>query len=396
MHHNTALARFHATRGQRRPFLHGLVLVIISLAVGYTTLAGGIPGHSRAFASPITGLALPGVGENVPAVAGQAVLRPQPQAMNKTVRTAAVVPAQQQEEAAQFAALSEPPPSPTVAAPTDEDAIVRAAAVAPTPDLPPYQVYEVQDGDTVSSIAAKFGLSPEYITANNAEIVDADFLTLGQSIIVPAGNGILHEVRLGDTLSDIAARYEVDIEAITAFAANKINDPAAILEAQLVFVPGATIPSPVPVADPGGGGGAVPVETPPPGSAGSGPASTAGLIWPLYGPISSYMSGSHPLGIDVDAFNLPGAAVAAATSGTVIFAGGNACCSYGLYVVIMSAEGIETLYAHLDSIYVVQGQTVTQGDAIGSVGSSGYSTGRHLHFEVIDNGTRVDPLSYLP
>jgi murein DD-endopeptidase MepM/ murein hydrolase activator NlpD len=62
----------------------------------------------------------------------------------------------------------------------------------------------------------------------------------------------------------------------------------------------------------------------------------------------------------------------------------------------MSPEGIETLYAHLASISVSQGQTVSQGEVIGVVGSTGYSTGTHLHFEVIDNGVRVNPLSYLP
>jgi murein DD-endopeptidase MepM/ murein hydrolase activator NlpD len=133
-----------------------------------------------------------------------------------------------------------------------------------------------------------------------------------------------------------------------------------------------------------------------PGIVAGGPSSGAGLIWPLGGPVSSPYGAGHPLGIDIDAFHLGGAAVAAATSGTVLFAGGNACCSYGLYVVIMSDSGIETLYAHLDAIYVSQGQFVSQGEAIGVVGSTGYSTGVHLHFEVIDGGVRQNPLSYLP
>jgi murein DD-endopeptidase MepM/ murein hydrolase activator NlpD len=80
----------------------------------------------------------------------------------------------------------------------------------------------------------------------------------------------------------------------------------------------------------------------------------------------------------------------------VVFAGGNACCSYGLYVVVVSPGGIETLYAHLSSISVSQGQSVSQGEQLGIIGDTGYSTGVHLHFEVIDNGVRVNPLSYLP
>ena len=115
---------------------------------------------------------------------------------------------------------------------------MRAAAVAPPPDLPPYQVYQAQDGDTVSAIAVRFGLTAEAITDNNAEIQNSDFLTLGQSLIIPAGDGILHEVRYGETLSDIAARYDVDMPAITTFGANHINTPDDIKEKQLVFVQG--------------------------------------------------------------------------------------------------------------------------------------------------------------
>jgi murein DD-endopeptidase MepM/ murein hydrolase activator NlpD len=120
------------------------------------------------------------------------------------------------------------------------------------------------------------------------------------------------------------------------------------------------------------------------------------LIWPITGPISSYYGPGHPLGIDIDLFGRAGAPIVAATSGTVTFAGGNPCCSYGLYVVIVSPDGIETLYAHMSSLAVSTGQQVAQGDVIGYAGCTGYCTGTHLHFEVIDNGVRVDPLAYLP
>jgi murein DD-endopeptidase MepM/ murein hydrolase activator NlpD len=80
----------------------------------------------------------------------------------------------------------------------------------------------------------------------------------------------------------------------------------------------------------------------------------------------------------------------------VTFAGGNPCCSYGLYVTIAHPDGSETLYAHMSSIAVVQGQAVSQGDVIGYVGCTGYCTGNHLHFELIIDGRQVDPLLYLP
>lgn len=388
-------------RTRHRPLTHGLLLVIISIAVGYATITqGGFPGRSRAFAAPVTGLSLPGVSSSVP-LQNATVLHAL--VVNKTIPTQQVIPQKQQEEAAQFAAASA---TPTAEAP-QEDAVVRAASVASPPDLPPYRVYKVEEGDTVSTIAARNNIDPAYILANNADLHDGNLLTLGQSIIIPAGNGILHEVRYGETLSDIAARYGVDEAAITDFRANDIASADRIAEAQLVFVPNAVVQvapaaaeapadasAPEQAAAPedtgGGAAGA------PSGIVAGGPNSSAGLIWPVSGPISSYYGAGHPLGIDIDGFNLAGAAVAAATSGTVVFAGGNACCSYGLYVVVVSPGGIETLYGHLSSISVVQGQEVAQGEALGVIGSTGYSTGRHLHFEVIDNGVRENPLSYLP
>lgn len=274
-------------------------------------------------------------------------------------------------------------------------------AVALTPP-PLFTVYEVQPGDTVSSIAARYGLQPESIVWNNVEISDEDFLAEGQLLRIPATDGVIHEVRLGDTLSDIAARYDVDLAAITTFTSNGIAVADDVHERQLVFVPGGTIAPPPPpepleeepvepsggdtVTEPAATVAAPPVEFTP----------SAGLIWPTSGPISSYMGPGHPLGIDIDLYNNPGAAILASTSGVVIFAGGDPCCSYGLYVVVVSPGGIETLYAHLSSISVVQGQQVSQGEVLGYGGCTGYCTGNHLHFEVIDNGVRKNPLSYLP
>lgn len=348
---------------------------------------------------------MPGVNANAP-VSKQRVLRAP--AINKTLYAEQPPSAQQEEEVEQFNALS----APSTPVPSSEDALVRAASVAPAPVLPRYTIYEVVEGDTVSSIAARTGVSADYIVANNAEIQNSDVLTLGQSIIIPAGDGILHEVRYGETLSDIATRYDVGVDSITGFAPNAIAQPDDISETQLVYVPGGALPvvfsepapAPAPVAgETEGVGGPAPAaeadEGPPVsgggGIVGGGPSSSAGLIWPVAGPVSSYYGPGHPLGIDIDGFHLAGAAIAASTSGTVVFAGGNACCSYGLYVVILSPGGIETLYGHLSSISVSAGETVSQGQTIGIIGDTGYSTGTHLHFEVIDNGVRVDPVAYL-
>jgi Peptidase family M23 len=117
------------------------------------------------------------------------------------------------------------------------------------------------------------------------------------------------------------------------------------------------------------------------------------VVWPAVGPITSHYGPSHPLGIDIGQST---GDIVAATDGTVSFAGGDPCCSYGLYVVIESPNGITTLYGHLSEIYVKEGQTVSAGQPLGQVGSTGHSTGPHLHFETLVDGNRVNPLSLLP
>ena len=266
----------------------------------------------------------------------------------------------------------------------------------------PFLLYSVQEGDTASAIAARFGIELRYLLFANPDLRDGELLVVGQMLLIPAGNGLLYHMRYGETLSDLAARYGVSVEAIIGWRGNGITSADQVVEDQLVFIPGGSPPATI-LPEPT----AIPTEAPPvlvtspdqpaPAAPVPAPASSgAGLIWPVYGPISSYMDASHPLGIDIDLYNAPGAAIAAATSGTVTFAGGDPCCSYGLYVVVMSPDGIETLYAHLSSISVSVGQQVGQGQTLGYAGCTGYCTGTHLHFEVIDNGVRVNPLSYLP
>lgn len=303
--------------------------------------------------------------------------------------------------------------SPLEGSSEEEDVILTAAAAntetAPAgaelaEPLSPFILYEVQEGDTVSGIAVRFGVSTQYVIWNNADLRDEDLLVPGQIIMVPAADGVIHEVRLGETLSDIAARYDAELQAVIDSPFNALTSADDIVESQVVFVPEGTVwlasveAEPEPAGESAEEPAAAAVEPAPEAAAPvvTGPASGAGLIWPVVGPISSYYGPSHPLGIDIDLFSNPNAAIAAATGGVVTFAGGNAGYSYGLYVVIVSPSGIETLYAHFSSIVVVQGQEVVQGQILGYGGCTGYCTGNHLHFEVIDNGVRQNPLNYLP
>jgi murein DD-endopeptidase MepM/ murein hydrolase activator NlpD len=128
------------------------------------------------------------------------------------------------------------------------------------------------------------------------------------------------------------------------------------------------------------------------GSSGSG-VSASGLIWPVNGPITSGFGprwGSFHEGIDIGA---PcGTPIHAAASGTVIYSGWMD--GYGNFVIIDHGNGLATAYGHQSAIYV-SGGSVSQGQTIGAVGSTGHSTGCHLHFEVRVNGNPVDPLGYL-
>ncbi|MBI1885492.1 MAG: M23 family metallopeptidase [Chloroflexi bacterium] len=282
-------------------------------------------------------------------------------------------------------------PSPT---PTDKP----KPKPEPTPEPEPaFFTYRVQPGDTVEGIAGAFGIQPDYILWNNSDVAkDPDHLLIGQKLLIPSVNGIVYTVRLGDTLTDIAQFYQIGLKSIAAFVPNGITSPDMVIEGMVLLLPGAVPPPPpppiveavavventAPQPDP------TPAATPVP--------VTSGLIWPFSGPISSpFGDGRGHLGIDIDGIGQYGAPVVAAAAGTVVLV---AYQDYGLgnHVIVHHPNGMDTVYAHLSQIYVTQGQTVSQGQAVGALGCTGYCTGPHLHFEVHVDGIPVDPLLYLP
>jgi murein DD-endopeptidase MepM/ murein hydrolase activator NlpD len=132
----------------------------------------------------------------------------------------------------------------------------------------------------------------------------------------------------------------------------------------------------------------------PSGSVAVGPPSAAGLVWPVHGTLTSGFGprwGRMHEGVDIAGGS--GTPIAAAATGTVISAGWSG--GYGQLVVLDHGNGLSTAYAHLSSIAVSAGQTVPQGSVVGGMGTTGSSTGVHLHFEVRVNGAAVDPLGYL-
>jgi LysM repeat protein len=118
------------------------------------------------------------------------------------------------------------------------------AAPEPTPELQPaYFLYTVQPGDTVSGIAAVFAISPTYILWNNPDVIyDPNLVLVGEELLIPSVDGIIYHVKPGDTLSDIAALYQIDVESILAFAPNGLTSPANAIAGMVLVLPGAVPP----------------------------------------------------------------------------------------------------------------------------------------------------------
>lgn len=283
-------------------------------------------------------------------------------------------------------------PSPTATETAEGGAGADSGAQAITQEpTPVFYEYEVQPGDTVSGIAARYGIGIDYILWNNIDVIDdANSLMIGAKLQIPAVEGIIHSASYGETVSDLAVEYDSTTEAIVNYEANGFGgDPNLLPVGALILIPGGRLIAPVaPDVVPGSSEDpASPSWTPP-------PLSLPSWLWPAYGPITSQFGPAHPLGIDISmVVNTP---IAAAMSGTVTFVGGNPCCSYGNHIIIDHGDGTETRYAHLSQFYVSAGQWVNAGDIIGASGNTGYSTGPHLHFEIRVNGVPVNPLSYLP
>lgn len=246
--------------------------------------------------------------------------------------------------------------------------------------------YTVKPGDTVLGIAQKFGLQPETLMWSNSSIEqNPDRLSIGDQLRILPVDGVLHVVKRGDTLSSIADKYEADMQAIVAYAANGMSsvDDALPIGKEIV-VPGGTKPFVAPVV---GASTAYAVPRPDGALAGSGNFS-----WPTAGYISQGYWGGHPA---IDVAGWLGAPVTASDAGYVVLAGGGWNSGYGNYVVVDHGNGFTTLYAHLNSVFVKPGETVSRGQQIGTMGNTGNSTGPHLHFEIRYNGVPYNPAGYL-
>jgi len=245
--------------------------------------------------------------------------------------------------------------------------------------------YVVQEGDTVSTIAAKFGISEDTIRWQNS-LKSKNAIKVGQTLEILPVTGVSHKVQKGDTVYSIAKKYDTSAQSLVDFPYNSFtNDETFELAiGQTVIVPDGVKPEEVlwsPVAR-------VKQITPDAGTV----VASGNFVWPAAGSITQRFAWYHK-GMDIANHSAPN--VLAADSGKVIVAGWPDNYGYGNRVIIDHGNGYVTLYGHLQSIYVVPGQTVSRGSAIGKMGSTGRSTGIHLHFEVIQGGNHINPLNIL-
>jgi murein DD-endopeptidase MepM/ murein hydrolase activator NlpD len=215
--------------------------------------------------------------------------------------------------------------------------------------------------------------------------------------------GLMHVVARGQTLFRISEAYRVPVAAI--LEANRLKLKTRLQVGQRLFIPGAKRPVRVRAARPLTGHEREGLEqslreSPPAEPQADVPTTRlktdAALLWPILGPLNSPYGprrGRLHAGIDIGSPQYQ--EVVAAADGEVIYAGESRG-PLGQAVILEHAEGLRTVYAHLSVIVAEEGETVRQGQPIGGVGSTGRSSGPHLHFEVRLNGARVDPLAYLP
>ena len=238
-----------------------------------------------------------------------------------------------------------------------------------------WQQYRVQRGDSVSSIAQRFGVSIGAIIASN-EIRNARRLQEGAVLRIPNIDGIPYTIKTGDSLSKISASFNVPLDVIL-----DVNDikTDVIRSGETIFIPGARM-NDMDLRLSLGEMFIYPVQ-------GRHITSRFGMRRdPINGALNFHT------GIDLRA-NI-GTTVMAAMDGVVSVTGENRL--YGKYIILSHSNGYKTIYAHLNSFSVRQGDRVSQGRKIAESGNTGYSTGPHLHFGIYDrNGKLVNPLDLL-
>lgn len=291
------------------------------------------------------------------------------------------------------------------------DGISRSAQIhtyVPSRPRNEISMYSVQDGDTVFGIAEKFGLEPQTVLWSNYNILldDPHSLKPGQELVILPVDGVYWEWLGGIPFGDWAEFYGVTAAEVIEFPGNNL-DPKTVGDYENANVKPATW-----LIIPGGRREFV-NRSAPLGVTRENPASARVLGPGACDPVSGgavgygtyvYPTNEHRLsGFDysertnhrgIDLAGNEGEGVYAADAGVVVYSGWNNY-GYGNMIMIDHGNGFQSLYAHLSELYRGCGQSVGQGETIGAIGSTGRSSGAHLHFELMA-GVKVNPWDYLP
>jgi len=251
-------------------------------------------------------------------------------------------------------------------------------------------VHTVSEGEALSQIAQRYGLETTTVRWENDLREDAT-LKPGQTLRILPVDGVRHQVSRGETILSIAKKYGLDqaeAQVIVDYPFNEFlnNETFELATGQALMVPDGVKPDP---AGQLSSRRTVASRLTPDAGAVS---ATGSFIWPATGRISQGYSFYHRA---IDIANTGGGAVLAADSGEVLISGWVDNSGYGNRVLIDHGNGFQTLYAHFSVAQVRPGQRVNRGDVIGQMGSTGRSTGVHLHFEIRQGGVLINPLSFL-
>lgn len=242
--------------------------------------------------------------------------------------------------------------------------------------------YEVKEGDTISKIAEEWGVSGNTILWEN-DLSSGSKIKEGDKLRILPVSGVEHKVAGGDTIYSVAKKYQANAQAVIDFPFNDVGDDFQLRTGQILMIPDGAPPA-KPKAAPTQYLASQQIDIANLGS--------AQFIWPASGLMAQYFSWYHP-GLDIS--NIGGGPILASDSGTVMLAGWPDSYGYGNRVFLDHGNGFTTLYAHLSAIYVSPGQKVNKGDVIGQMGSTGRSTGMHLHIEIRQGGIALNPLGLL-
>ncbi|MYB76410.1 MAG: peptidoglycan DD-metalloendopeptidase family protein [Chloroflexi bacterium] len=238
--------------------------------------------------------------------------------------------------------------------------------------------YEVRGNDTLVDIADRFRIELDTLLWAN-DIAPDHLLVLGYKLRIPPIDGVIHVVAGGDLLHEIAEKYQSNPVAIAEY--NRIGLSTTLVAGMELIIPNGILPEALRKSR--GDTQLAQREQP--------VAAFGEFRWPAQGVITQYYHSRH-LALDIG--NRTGTAIVAADAGRISAAGWSAL-GYGYRIVIDHGNGWVSTYSHLSTFAVSVGDFVRAGEYIGAMGSTGYSTGPHLHFEVLYHNRFQNPLPLL-